>query len=251
MERKISHLQTGLIIAALLLTVTVNGLANSLPINGQQTGEISDSLGLLLTPPGYVFSIWGMIYLLLAVWTGFFFSKKWRSKEWAPKIVTPFVFSCIFNMSWLLAFHYEWFNVTMLLITGLLVSIIVIHTRITSSPDRGRFDRLPFSVYMGWVSVATILNIGIVAVSNGAGPVAGWLLSGEAWTVMALPAAAGLAVAVMAAADDSRLDCGGGRLCFSEEEIVETSKTLLNNKQEGFHCFKYHAVLRLGVFKFP
>ena len=48
---------------AVIGTITMNGLANALPLNGQLTGEISDRFRVFFVPAGYVFSIWGLIYV--------------------------------------------------------------------------------------------------------------------------------------------------------------------------------------------
>ncbi|WP_054754675.1 hypothetical protein [Piscibacillus salipiscarius] len=53
---------------ALALVLFINYLSFSLPINGQTTGEISNQINVLLTPAGYVFSIWGLIYVMLGLW---------------------------------------------------------------------------------------------------------------------------------------------------------------------------------------
>ena len=49
-----------------IVTVAINGAANALPINGQTTAEISDRFRVFVIPAGYVFAIWGLIYLGLA-----------------------------------------------------------------------------------------------------------------------------------------------------------------------------------------
>ena len=56
-------IQAGLNLAALAVTLVLNTLATTLPLGGRTTAEISDSFNVLFVPAGYVFSIWGLIYL--------------------------------------------------------------------------------------------------------------------------------------------------------------------------------------------
>ncbi|MCK1994049.1 tryptophan-rich sensory protein [Peribacillus muralis] len=141
-----------------LFVVTMNFLANYLPFNGQTSGEISDKLDVLFTPAGYVFSIWGFIYLLLAIWVFRQFTGKNRNSP-ATKASFPwFALSCVLNGAWLLAWHYEYFLLSVFIILALLATLLVIYTRIKRVEHTG-FDLFPFSIYSGWVSVATIANI--------------------------------------------------------------------------------------------
>lgn len=143
---------------AFIAMVTVNILSNTLPINGQTIGEISDKLQVLFTPAGYVFSIWGLIYLLLAIWLFLQFKKR-KTKDATPdKVAYLFIASCIFNIVWLLTWHYEYFAVALIIMFALLVTLIFLYkSYATTNNDFG--GRLPFSFYLGWISVATIANM--------------------------------------------------------------------------------------------
>lgn len=176
-----------IMIIALLAVIAVNGLANALPLNGQTTGEISNRLNVLFTPAGYVFSIWGFIYILLIIWVI-------RSvKKWSviyERAYVPFLASCAFNITWIFMWHYEFFAVSVAVITGLLLSLIVLYQRIEKEAF-SFWDRLPFSVYLGWVSVAVIANVSYTLTHyqwNGFG------LSDTVWTVGLIIIAAALAV---------------------------------------------------------
>jgi len=141
-----------------LFVVMMNFLANFLPLNGQTSGEISDKLDVLFTPAGYVFSIWGLIYFLLAIWVFRQFLSKYQNSP-AYKVSFPwFALSCVLNGAWLLAWHYEHFLLSIFIIIALLVTLMVIYTSI-KKVEHTTFDLFPFSVYTGWVSVATIANI--------------------------------------------------------------------------------------------
>ncbi|MFJ7929673.1 TspO/MBR family protein [Peribacillus sp. NPDC096448] len=141
-----------------LFVVTMNFLANFLPLNGQTSGKISDKLDVLFTPAGYVFSIWGLIYFLLAIWVFRQFLSKYQNSP-AYKASFPwFALSCVLNVAWLLAWHYEHLLLSVFIIIALLVTLMIIYTSI-KKVGHTTFDLFPFSVYTGWVSVATIANI--------------------------------------------------------------------------------------------
>lgn len=93
----------------LIVTITVNGLANALPINGLMTGEISDSFGALFTPAGYVFAIWGLIYIALTIFGVYQILPAQKNNEHIDRIGIWFILANLFNGSWILAWHYQQF----------------------------------------------------------------------------------------------------------------------------------------------
>lgn len=143
---------------AYVFMVTTNALANILPINGQTTSEISNRLDVPFTPAGYVFSIWSLIYILLAIWLVIAFKNRNTDKAVLRKIGALFILSCLLNAAWLFAFHYEQFILSTIVIIALLITLIAIHQSYPKSENRFG-GRLPFSLYLGWISVATIANI--------------------------------------------------------------------------------------------
>ncbi|WP_100372263.1 tryptophan-rich sensory protein [Bacillus sp. FJAT-45037] len=175
---------------ALIAVLMVNYLSNALPINGQTAGEISDRLNVLFTPAGYVFSIWGLIYVLLIIWVIAQFLPKTKNSPVYESVGYWFVISSALNIAWLLLFHYERFNLTMVAMLGLLISLIIIYIKIDQSVGRSLF-RVPFSVYLGWVSVATIVNVGIVLTVN---DVSTFGIAPEVWTAILLVVATALGV---------------------------------------------------------
>jgi benzodiazapine receptor len=165
-----------------LAVVAVNALANILPINGQNTGDIANRIEVLFTPAGYVFSIWGLIYILLAMWLLRQFPKSRRTLPVYTKIGGLFLLTCVFNVGWILLWHYNWFLLSVPVMVGLLITLIVIYLRIRSvQPQAAWLDRLPFSVYLGWISVATIANISYVLVEYDWGA---WGISPVNWTII-------------------------------------------------------------------
>lgn len=175
---------------AYLAVVLVNFLANYLPINGQTSGEISDRLHVLFTPAGYVFSIWGLIYLLVGIWVLSQLPKSRRENEVYTQTFPAFIVSCILNISWLLLWHYEYFILSVSVIIALLATLIVIYTKI-KAVSHSFLSLAPFSIYLGWLSVATIANISYVLVDI---KWEGFGLSDITWTIMMLFVATILAI---------------------------------------------------------
>jgi hypothetical protein len=155
-----------LVLLGVAATILVNGLANALPLNGQQTGEISDRFQVYFTPAGYVFSIWGLIYLVLIAFGIYQALPGQRQNPRLRSIGFPFVLSCFANISWIFFWHYELFPLTLIAMLVLLGSLIAIYLRIGTGRhpvSRGEifFVRFPFSLYLGWISVATIANASV------------------------------------------------------------------------------------------
>lgn len=175
-----------------IVVVAVNYLANALPINGKTTGEISDSIPVLFTPAGYAFSIWGLIYTLTGIWVIRQFFVNEEEKRNYAKIGVWFFLTCLFNSLWIFAFHYELFSLTLLVMLALLISLIVVYTRIQHLPERKWLMRTPFSIYLGWISVATIVNFFIFFYTAGIESFLG--LNELAWAVIMLIVGAVLAV---------------------------------------------------------
>ena len=148
--------------------VIVNSLAMSIPINNKTTGELSDQYPNLFVPAGSTFSIWGIIYLLLAIFAIYQLVYAFRSNEQKPtfieKIALLFILSSVMNMSWIFAWHYEMVFLSVLVMLGLLLSLIAIYLRLSigrsdASGTEKYLVRVCFSVYLGWITVATIANI--------------------------------------------------------------------------------------------
>jgi translocator protein len=177
-------------ILSLAAVLAVNFLATALPINNVTTAEISNRFPVLFTPAGYVFSIWGLIYLLL---TGFVIYQAMPGQAGNPllkRIGALFFFSSLFNSLWIFAWHYERTVLSLLIMLALLATLILIYSSIYSVKAAGPADRwlvkVPFSVYLGWISVATIANVSVTLYSLGWN---GWGLGGPAWTVVMISAA--------------------------------------------------------------
>lgn len=168
--------------------VAVNMLANALPINNLNTGQISDLYPNLFAPAGITFSIWGIIYLLLGAYSIYqlAFIKKKAVQKVADKINPLVIFSSLFNTLWIFLWHYQLIGVSVIFITLILISLI----RINDILRRENFNKkdyllikLPFSIYFGWITVATIANITVFLVSINW---TGWGISEVLWTSIIL-----------------------------------------------------------------
>lgn len=159
-------------VAALFITLCINWLSNRLPLNGQTTGEISAKVPVLFTPAPFAFGIWGVIYLFLLAFAAYQLLPAQHTALFQERIGYWFVVSCAFNCAWLFLWHYEQFLFTMPAMLGLLASLIIIYWRLgigVRQVSRTEFwlVHVPFSTYLGWVSVATLANIAIVLYAQG------------------------------------------------------------------------------------
>jgi len=172
---------------AYVAMVIVNFLANSLPINNRSTGVISDAYPNLFAPAGFAFSIWGLIYLLLALYVLYQFTKNGQVKEKIFKKINPFfIATSIANILWIFAWHYDYIGLSVLIMATLLFFLIKI-ADIVHKEQFKLFEKFfiwaPFSIYFGWITVATIANITVFLVS------VGWNSFGIAehvWTIIIL-----------------------------------------------------------------
>lgn len=149
-----------------LAMILVNGLALYIPLNGMTTGEISALYPVMITPAPYTFGIWGLIYFLLLLFV--LYQSMQKHHRIVSSIGSLFIISCTFNISWILLWHYMHSHVYLSLIamSGLLVSLIFMHMNITKLPSPTPAERwlvrMPIIIYLGWISVATIVNTAVV-----------------------------------------------------------------------------------------
>lgn len=180
-----------LVVLSLVGVIVINGLANALPLNGLQTGEISDRFAIYFVPAGYVFSIWGLIYLALIGYAIFQALPAQRSNPRLQAIGYWFVFSCVANVVWLFLWHYEQFLWTLIAMLALLACLIVIYLRLDIGRNRASaaerwLVETPFSLYLGWITVATIANTTQLLFFLGWN---GWGMPPESWFVLVLATA--------------------------------------------------------------
>ena len=185
-------------VLAVLATIAINGLANALPLNGQTTGAISDRFRVYFVPAGYVFSIWGVIYLALLAFAVYQALPAQRENPHLRRIGYLFALSCLANVVWLFLWHYEVFPLTIVAMLALLALLIAIYLRlgvgrVRVSTAETWLVHVPFSIYLGWVTVATIANATSLLDYL---QWSGWGISPEVWTVIMLVAGVAIASAV-------------------------------------------------------
>jgi benzodiazapine receptor len=192
-------------IIAFALTIVVNGLAGSTTIlGGKSTSEVSDANPTLITPAGYVFSIWGIIYVLLGIFVVFQALPSQREKGYQERIGWLFVLSSLINIAWLFLWQFEYLSLSVVLIFLLLATLIAIYLRLnigkSAVPLRERLAvHLPFSVYLGWITIASIANMSVTLVSVGWD---GFGISQETWAILIIIIALLITLLVLATRKD-------------------------------------------------
>jgi len=188
-------LQICLNLSLFLVTLIVNTLATALPLGGRTTAEISDSFNSLFVPAGYVFSIWGLIYLALIGFTVF---QALPGEQVNPSVrATGYLaaLSGVFNSLWIVLWHTGYYPLTLAVMLALLGTLIVLYRRLAALQPANAATRwlvhAPFSLYLGWISVATIANASAVLLDLGWD---GMPLGSVAWTVVMVAAATALAL---------------------------------------------------------
>ncbi|MDX9782867.1 MAG: hypothetical protein RBT35_07820 [Bacteroidales bacterium] len=182
--------------------ITANTLANTLPINGFTTGELSDMYPNLFVPAGVTFSIWGLIYLLLLIFvvtqTVAAFSEKASKYLLSPLASWAFALTCVLNSLWIITWHYQMVFLSVVVMLLFLATLIYLVKRMDSERIENFWSRfavkLPFSIYLGWISVATIANITALLVHwnwNGFG------IPENIWTIIMIGAGTFLAATMM------------------------------------------------------
>lgn len=164
-------------VLGLVLVLAVNGLANILPINGYNTGQISALYPNFFVPAGFTFSIWGVIYILLI---GFVFCSLFAAfgnfndaaKACIEKAGPYFLITCVLNAGWIVAWHYLYLGISLAIMVVLLVVLLRLYIAIRPMKSQMPFFyRLwvfhAFVVYLAWICVATIANVTALLVGVG------------------------------------------------------------------------------------
>ena len=147
-----------LLILSLISTITVHILANTLPINGQTTVSILNRLPIFFTPAHYVFFIWFIIYILLACWIWNSIKEYSATRQLPLKRVLLFAFTSIFQIAWILFWHFELFHyalISMFALLGTLFSLYITYPVL----QRNWMSRLPISIYFGWTFIMMFINL--------------------------------------------------------------------------------------------
>jgi hypothetical protein len=152
------------VVVVILAAITINVLADALPINGLNTGRISDTFHVYFVPAGYVFAIWGLIYIGLLSYAVY---QALPAQKDNPRLQATgwwVVLGGCANGMWIFLWHYEQFVGTLAAMLVLLASLIAVYLRLGISEIKvPKFEtwavRIPFSIYLGWITVATVANV--------------------------------------------------------------------------------------------
>lgn len=151
-------------LAATLVVIGVNAAANIVPINGFNTGQLSALYPTGFTPAGWVFSIWGLIYLGLISFSIWAIRADPAQSQRIDRVRGPFLVSCAANAAWIFLWHYRHILASLVVMLVLLASLVLVYVRLRSTAARSLPERLcvdlPFSLYLGWITTATIANFG-------------------------------------------------------------------------------------------
>ena len=191
-------------IAAFALVLIINALSNGLPLNGQTMPEISAKYPSLFTPAGFTFSIWGVIYLGLLIFVIYQALPSERDNAAISRISRMFQLSCVANAAWIVVWHYDLLWLSLLIMLLLLASLVGIYRQLLGEIDQATLSQhlvmyLPFSLYTGWVTVATIANVSVVQTANGWDNVG---LTAISWTLVKLALAGAIGATVISRVRD-------------------------------------------------
>jgi len=188
----------------LLISFAVNMMAVLLPLNGKTPKELSDQYPNLFTPAGLTFSIWSLIYLLLLLFIGWQYwpirsaQRRLDRDQAIDALGGQFVMVSLLNMSWLFSWHYEYVALSFLIMLTMLFQLIRINRlafyNLPHTRNFRNFLQLPFGLYLGWISVASIANATVLLTSvqwNGFG------LSAELWTGVMMTTAVALSMGMV------------------------------------------------------
>lgn len=188
-------LRQWLTMLTIVVLIVMNVLANALPLNGISTATISDSFKVYFVPAGYVFAIWGLIYIGLLAYGIYQALPAHKENPRLRRAAAPFIVGSIANVAWLFFWHYGQFALTVVAMLILLTSLIMVYLILgvnqtpVSKGERWAVH-VPFSIYLGWISVATIANITDLLWYVGWN---GFGLAPEIWAVIMLAVAVVLA----------------------------------------------------------
>jgi len=191
-------------ILAFIGVLAVNGMANGIPLGGQTTGEISAKYPALFTPSGFTFAIWGLIYLALTAFIVYQALPAQRSNERIAAISHYFKLSCLANASWIFVWHFDLLGFSLLLMLVILSALVAVYRSLgnvdkTVPLTERMLVQWPFSLYLGWISVASIANFSAVQLGWGFDDV---LFGNVLWTQIKLALAGAISALVLLRRDD-------------------------------------------------
>ncbi|MEM7794481.1 MAG: tryptophan-rich sensory protein [Cyanobacteria bacterium P01_C01_bin.118] len=182
---------------AIVGTLVVNTLSNIFPIDGNTVADLANGPlgGVLITPANYAFSIWGVIYVGLMVYAWYQSRPKHRSQLVIKRINSCLIAACVAQIAWIYLFTLQLYWLSVLAMVLILLSLIAAYSELADGQhhsDRRRQQRVngPISIYLAWISVATIVNVASAFYSSGITELG---LSDVIWTAVMIVLANGVA----------------------------------------------------------
>ena len=163
-----STLKKAWVVVTLVIMLTMNGLAVLLPLNNKTTQELSDAIPIFFVPAGYVFSIWSLIYVALIGYVVYQALPVSEGNSRVHSIWAVFSVNALANAGWIVLWHYEFVVLSVAMMFVILLTLLMIYVKldIGTPAIRSRLTtteywctHFPFSLYLGWISVATIANV--------------------------------------------------------------------------------------------
>lgn len=183
-------------IITFIATVLINYLATGLKLGGYNTGELSDLIPNLFVPIGLTFTVWAVIYFFLSGFSVYqgrdLFKETKMDMPYLNKIGYYFIISNIANSVWIFLWHFRLVPLSLVFMVIILLTLIMIYLRLgigKSNVSRAEkiWVHVPFSIYLGWITVATIANVTAVLVTSGiADGVTSANLIAEIWTILVI-----------------------------------------------------------------
>ncbi|MBD1824779.1 tryptophan-rich sensory protein [Cyanobacteria bacterium FACHB-DQ100] len=161
-------------IAAILAAIVINALSNFFPLRGLSIGAVANTIlgGVRITPANYAFAIWGVIYLGLIGFGIYQALPSQRFNSHLLKLRAPIIWASLFQIVWVYAFQLQQFWLSVALMFGILINLIAAYlwSRFPNSrvPREEKWlAQVPISIYLGWISVASIVNVASALYASG------------------------------------------------------------------------------------
>ena len=171
MER-LKRPETLALMVSYIVLVAANALGEVFRFGGVTSADVSNEVFAWFAPAGYVFTIWSVIYVGLAVWMVRLVGDKTRRADLFGLPIGPdamlFVVSCVLNVAWLTFWHLRVFPATVIVIVALLAVVGTLYIR-TWQRSKSWLDRAPIALYASWLAVATVANVVHVATRAASG----------------------------------------------------------------------------------
>jgi hypothetical protein len=168
-------LQVGIILG-FIGTIVVNTLSSLGMINGFTPEVLSDAIPNLFVPAGLTFAVWGVIYIGLLALTIYstiaLFKKREEESYFLDKMGIEFIIASLANIAWIFLWHYQFVALSLIAMVVLLLALIVMYLRLKigkSDADNKEkwFVHIPISLYLGWITIATVANATALLVEVG------------------------------------------------------------------------------------